>query len=599
MIRMSSTAILNEIESYIDQYSDTADVLEAADNLLDSLEPISEAEYDKITKRLSIEVLDVERFVKVNQCGCVSDPRPFSSGGVPSPEGLLSNKIFGFASAERKGTFGYIDLHGWFLDPSCYKTWIRLDTRIKNIVAGIEYYSIDAKGNLVKDDEHGKTGLDFLRKNIDKIKFKESQSQTKKISIAYLEKNRKNMWINKMLVIPPFYRDANTMAGKNTVGLGGVNKLYNNLIVASNALTTTQEFGFDSSDEMKARVQFIMMNIYDWYCGNSNKNIPDNLKGQGMSGKLGILRMTNTSKTSDFSSRLVISPSDLKADKPEDIMITYDKSALPLYSAMTQFRDFVMFNARTFFENEFMGSPTYPVIDKNGNMKSVVVDAPEITFSDERIKKEMDRFLHGYNNRFVPVEVPVEGTNTKYYMMYKGRYSSPTDEHPDGTLTRRLTWCDIFYISAVEATRDKQILITRFPIDYFSNQFTTGVEVASTKDTEEIEFNGTFYKWYPKIREEDILTDTSNAFVDTMRFSNLYLAGIGGDYDGDQVTCKGVYTREANDELREYMNSKQNYITFGCNALREPGADSYQSIYALTKILSTTKVTPSDRIQFT
>ena len=599
MVTLSSESIMNEIEDYIDRFNDTDAVLEAADEFISSLSYISESDYDKVTKRLTIDILDIERFVRANECGCVSDPRPYSAGGGNSPEGLLSNVIFGFASAERKGTFGYIDLHGWFIDPSCYKTWIRLDSRIKNIIAGIDYYTLDPKGELVKDDVNGETGIDFLYKNRDKIKFKQSQSMSRQLSIKYLEKNRDKMWIRKYLVIPPFYRDTNKAGNKanKSIGLGGVNKLYNNLIISSNALTMTQEFGFDTSHEMKYRVQNIMLSIYDWFCGNSNSNL-EKSKGSGMSGKLGIMRRTNASKTSDFSSRLVISANDLKVNKPEDLMVDFDHSAVPLYATITQFRDFVMFNARTFFENEFMGSPTYPVITKDGTVKSVVVDAPEITFSDERIKKEMDRFLHGYNNRFIPIEIPVEGTDEKYYMAYKGRYAHPTDEHPDGTLNRRMTWCDIFYIAAVEATRDKQLLITRFPIDYFTNQFTTKVAVASTKETEEIEFNGVFYKWYPKIREEDILTDTSNSFVDTLRFSNSYLAGIGGDYDGDQCTCKGVYTREANDELNEYMNSKQNFITFGCAPSREPGADCFQAMYALTKILSTTNVTKSDKIQY-
>ena len=63
-------------------------------------------------------------------------------------------------------------------------------------------------------------------------------------------------------------------------------------------------------------------------------------------------------------------------------------------------------------------------------------------------------------------------------------------------------------------------------------------------------------------------------------------------------TCKGVYTREANDELKEYMNSKQNFINFGCKPIKELGADSYQSIFALTRVLSTTKITPEENIQY-
>ena len=134
--------------------------------------------------------------------------------------------------------------------------------------------------------------------------------------------------------------------------------------------------------------------------------------------------------------------------------------------------------------------------------------------------------------------------------------------------------------------------------DYFSNQFTTKVEVASTKETEVISYNGEVYRFYPKIREEDIGTNTSNKFVDTLRFSNSYLVGCGGDYDGDQCTCKGVYTREANQELEEYMYSKQNFITFGGEPLREPGSDSLQALYALTKVLSTTKITKSSDIMY-
>ena len=56
----------------------------------------------------------------------------------------------------------------------------------------------------------------------------------------------------------------------------------------------------------------------------------------------------------------------------------------------------------------------------------------------------------------------------------------------------------------------------------------------------------------------------------------------------DQCTSKGVYTEEANEELQKFMNSKENFITFGCGPLREPGSDVIQSMYALTKVLSTT-----------
>ena len=69
-------------------------------------------------------------------------------------------------------------------------------------------------------------------------------------------------------------------------------------------------------------------------------------------------------------------------------------------------------------------------------------------------------------------------------------------------------------------------------------------------------------------------------------------------YDGDQCTNKGVYTDEANEELRNFMNSKENFITFGCSPLRDPGSDVIQAMYALTKVLSNTKITNSSSIQY-
>ena len=604
MIEMSAESFLSELALYDAMDPDISNVLEAGDQLLDTIS-LEKPEYNKVTQRLRLEVLDVEQYVKKNKLKCVSDPRAFDTGGIESPEGLLSNEIFGYTTKEKQGTFAYIDLHGWFLDPSCYKTWTRLDPKIKNVVHGVKYYSIDENGDLVEDEENGDTGIEWLRKNMNKIRFKPSTSKSKQLSVRYLEENKDKMWISKYMVIPKFYRDKNTSSrSRVVVGLNSINKLYTNLIVAANALTVPQEYGFDSGDASRGRVQEIILQIYDWFCGNTNKGIDKSDSGQGLSGKIGIIRMTNTSKTADYSSRLVISAYDNKANRPEDLMVNYDYTAIPLYSAMTQFRDFVLFQTRQFFENEFTGVTTYPVIDKNGKEKSIIPDSPDIVFSDERIIKEMDRFLHGYNNRFVPIEVPVEGTNQKYYMKYKGRYkpvsaNGDTDSEAEEVLVnRRLTWCDVFFIATVEAVKDKHVLLTRFPIDYFSNQFTTKVVVASTKDTEEVVYEGQLYKWYPKIREEDIETDTSNKFVDTLRFSNLYLNSIGGDYDGDQATCKGVYTREANAELDNFMNSKQNFITFGCKPLKEPGSDSIQSMYALTKILSTVKVTPSDKIQY-
>lgn len=599
---LSEEAIKSEIDYIMNKQSPIEEKLNEINYLTDT-QMISEAEYDKVTQHLRMGILDIDLFVERNpSTKRISNARAFFSNGIPADDGLLSNSIFGMTQEEKSSIFGYIELNGHFMDPSCYKAWTTLDKRIKTIVHGNDYFKIMPDGSL-EQDPNGETGIDFLYKNIKKIKFKKSQSESRNIYYKFLEQNRDKMFITKYLVIPLFYRDKNTSNRNGSVGLGGINKLYQNLIIASNALQTTQDYMFDASDSMKARVQEIILAIYDFLVGNNNSMIAKTEVGSGMKGKLGLLRRTNMSKTSNFSSRLVISAPELKAENPNAIMVNFDQSAVPLYACITQFRDFVMYQTRRFFEVEFQSSLTWPVYDKkSGKVIFAEVVDPAITFSDDRIKQEMDRFLHGYNNRFVPVMVPVmiNGEKQEFAMMFKGMDRSITSAKgdPESIYHRRMTWCDIFYIACVEAVKNKHVLITRFPIDFFTNHIMTKVIVSSTKDTEPMYVDDVFYERYPKIRDEDIGKDTSNTFIDTLILSNLYLAGMGGDYDGDQCTCKGVYTNEANEELDEYMKSKENFVTFGCGNNREPGSDCIQSIYALTKILSTVKVTPSQNIVY-
>ena len=95
------------------------------------------------------------------------------------------------------------------------------------------------------------------------------------------------------------------------------------------------------------------------------------------------------------------------------------------------------------------------------------------------------------------------------------------------------------------------------------NQFPTGINVASTVDTEPVFYEGELYKRYPKITEEMIGSDTSNIFIDTLNISNVFLKRITGDYDGDQISSKGVF-------------GKCSLIT---------AKESIQSMYNLTKTL--------------
>lgn len=55
------------------------------------------------------------------------------------------------------------------------------------------------------------------------------------------------------------------------------------------------------------------------------------------------------------------------------------------------------------------------------------------------------------------------------------------------------------------------------------------MHIASTIETEPMVINGKFYKWYPKIRQVDIDSNTSNKFIDTCSILNPYCGLMGAD----------------------------------------------------------------------
>lgn len=169
---------------------------------------IQEASSDR---HLRTEVLDVEDFIKVNNVQEITDPIFFVRPGVPTPQGLLSNEIFGITKEDRANIFGYIDLHDWFLHPLAYIEWSRMDSRIKDIVFGTKKFIINAQGDF-EESEDGKCGVKFLKDNFDKIKIKSTESIKRDNKIKFLKNNAKDIFIKKYIVIPAYYRDVNSNA---------------------------------------------------------------------------------------------------------------------------------------------------------------------------------------------------------------------------------------------------------------------------------------------------------------------------------------------------------------------------------------------------
>ncbi len=533
---------------------------------------------------LQVSLLDVDDFVKKNNLVEITNPVIFDTSSNPTSDGLLSNTIFGITKESRASTFAYISLKKKFLQPLVYRIWSKVDSKIKSIIHGIGTYSIDKSGNIVEDPK-GDNGIDFLRKNLDRIKFRETDSIKRERYVKFLNDNRKNFFTDKLIVIPPFFRDIKVDGGK--ISVGDINKLYINVMVSASAIGDSTEYGFSIGKSVEGRLQEGLIEIYKWFGTGTDSN-----PNGGLPGKFGVIRRANLSKTTDYATRLVMSAPKLDVENMEDIRADFDYSVLPMTSAAANFFPFVIFHMRRFFENEFIGDTKYPILDKDGTIIYGEIEDYQIQFSDEVLKKELDRFIHGYSDRFRPVKVlcRVKGKQEYLDLKWKGFYKEPDAKVLKNE--RPLTWCDVIYMACEEAVKDRMILITRYPIDTFYNEFATKIRLASTIETEEAVFDDVVYTHYPKIRKEDIGKDTSSSFIDTMNICNGYLDSIGGDYDGDMVTIKGVYTDEANAELKKQLASNIHFINLGGNPVISTSKESIQALYAMTLTLPDTKLSP-------
>jgi len=531
-------------------------------------------------RHFSMSPLQPKKLIKANDLKEISNPIFFTKNNSPTSDGLLSNEIFGITKDERANTFAYIDLTESFLHPLHYKIWCKVDSKINMIVHGTKTFSIDSKGQFI-EDEKGKTGIKFLKDNIDKIKFRSTDSSKRDRNIQFLMENRESMFVEQLVVIPAYYRDVNTDGGR--VGVGDINKLYNSIIISIRALRESADYGLTMSASVRGRIQETIVDIYTWFTAEPN-----------IFKKKGILKRAGLSKTTDYASRLVISAPNLKVESMEDLQVDLDHSAVPLASLCANLYPFMMLYIRRFFENEFSGNPFYEYIDKNGKIQKLKVKDYQIEFSDEKIKKQLDRFIHGFSNRFIPITIPND-EKKNVYMQFKGYNMKPEDlaKYPEGSvplLNRDLTWCDVIFMAAIETSKDKLVLMTRYPIDSYYNQFPTKIVVASTKETEPMIYNNTFVKYYPKIRQEDIGKNTSNKFIDTLQICNAYLGSCGGDYDGDMLSAKVMFSTEANQELEAQLNSKAHYISLGGTNIMGVSNEGAQALYSLTKILPGTKL---------
>lgn len=484
---------------------------------------------------MKLELVPMKKLIDINSLQEVSDSILFEKGYIPTSKGVLSTQIFGVSVNERRKNYAFIDLKGYFIHPYIYKILKRLNRKFETIVQGQSNFKIE-NGDLIEIGEEetgGGTGLDWLYKNWDKIKFKRNDSSIRNERIDVLENHSKDiLFCHQWIVIPAFYRDVNLQnASSGKISHNELNDLYMKLIRLASVLSNSNTFDFVLNNT-KAKIQNCLIDIYDSFKGKIEK-------------KNGLIRKSLLGKSVDYGVRSVITAPVFDSDTVEDMKVDFYHTGVPLYQCCSLFTPFIIHWVRRFFirECEKIGSK-YPVKLESGEIIYVKLEDPDLYFNVEYIKKKIDRFVASPADRFEKIELPINDPRVKkkVYMAFSGReYEKGKPETESPLIHRPATWTDILYMAATDVTEDKHIIVTRYPLlDYFGT-FPNRITVLSTHRTYPVYVGGKLYKHYPVVNLKMKKDEISTAFANTATISNLYLAGLGGDYDGDFDTTWSPY----------------------------------------------------------
>ena len=476
---------------------------------------------------MKIDIFDFDEFIKINGLKEITSPIVFARGGAPDPNGLLSNDIFGIDTKSRKNTFAYASLNGHFFHPHIYKSLRRLYRNIEKIVSGEEYYSINENGELVPDDQNGHTGIEWIYKNWEKIdwsrKLGEESSSMREERVSLLSHLKKNeIFVNKIIVIPVFYRDILTNGPSGGGETDPLNNMYTKLIRLGKVLKDRDMFDFTLYGTTYM-MQNLLIEVYDTFKHKIEK-------------KNGMIRKYLMGKNVDNCVRSVISCPLYHDNTPEETGTRFGYVGVPVSQILDLDAPFIINWVKNWFDQNFVTNqqqvPVLQVDPKTGEktVEYMKIYKPEIFFTDKYVTDMMELYMRDPESRFDPIRVPIE-KGIYRDVLFTGKKLDPTSNAEISTIASRpMTLTDLFYMAAVDVTKNQHALITRYPVSDAYGVFVAKVNPVSTLQTEVVQINGQVYTHYPK---QDMTCTRENIgvqFIDTLQFSNSYLAGLGGDY---------------------------------------------------------------------
>lgn len=464
------------------------------------------------------------------------------------------------------------------------------------------------------NDEPALSDIEAIERELDRQM--EDFSVSKQGRINFIKSlTKETFFIDKWLVIPKGFR--NISSESRTLG-SDINKEYRKLLTNINAMSrfsSSSIFGITRIQEYLIQ-SVILINLFkdsiSWVTG---KSVDFNRSSNRPAPTVGVAKNSNffekvIGKSVDYSSRnVIIAPTIATKNSWKDVDALAGYAGIPLSTIASSFLPFMIKHAVDIIAELEMNIERQMLKwDEN----FVRIEPSSKLFIEKLIKS----FIKSDNGRFNKYDFVMiyEDDNGKQYKQNQSlmmNIATDRSQYANRTYRRRyFTVTDLMYQAALKAIEGRYCLLVRYPVLNHLNIFPSGINLMSTKKEDKgmyilYNFNVNwadsdvpsdallYFDKYPKIpllkgdsldQFERITED--NSFINALIPGNTALKSIGGDYDGDTLSVVGLFTEEANEEAKKYINSPGYYIgstNKNIRSLGEIGKEYVMGLYMLTK----------------
>lgn len=530
---------------------------------------------------MEIDILNVGAFVEKHACKEVTSSNIFSFKSTePVPDGLGSYEIFGRpGTQDRKKVFGFISLNGHFIHPHAYNVMVALARAMQDCILGEDTFYIE-DGKLKRYVDNMKlpsktpigTGIEFLYKHYELLDYNpKSATGVRRQRLEFMSKLKKDeIFIDKWIVIPPYYRDVDMVSGKKNE----LNKMYTRLINAASLIKSSSGmFEMFQVTDAHRTIQKTINEMYDYFISF-------------VAGVKGFIHKHVMGKGTDYSARLVISTATLNVEDPEDMEVSFTHSAIPLSKAIKCFAPFIVYGVKQIVEANISGSKFIQVQDSKGGWKRVelaphwkeVISSTNINrlieLYDKSKDHRMDLFeVETVTGEFVPL-CYLSSNRLLFATAFDTEAMGELDVHP-------MNLTELFYMAAMNTIKDKSVLVTRYPIEDYHNIYPSKMNIIPCIKTKRLIVDEVEYPRFPDFSSVSP-GHLDKYFVDTLRVFPTYLSALGGDFDGDMCSLQGVFAEESVDETINYINSVANIVNIAGGTMRQTSNTLAHAIFGLT-----------------